>query len=404
MPDYTNNDGEEVKPLSAFYSTNLSPRVDSFDKLATRIAYTLGYPLVNVEVHTNNIYDNIAISCEMFAKFAGYTEEYLIFDSALYEYGKGIRMDILFSMTPELSACYDLSKRELREKCKTGETTTDTTSGEETCTTTEVSGVSATELSGVSASELPGLSADYLYVDAISADIDGLWTVGLTGSTITSTVSCITGDATSTETDDQTTVVDDATTLRDTVLGYDYDINDYRKVIDVWSFQQGSHTGVNTLFTLEQSLAQQTYFSYSMSNYGFDLTSWYVLKEWLETREKLLAIKQSISFDERTQYLKLTPEPANQMRFYGAVACYVERPVRDLVKELWVYQYATALTKIVVGRVRGKYGSTNLMGGGNLDGEALLSEGNEEKKELETKLYEGTPGFGDAPPPSFFVA
>ena len=115
-------------------------------------------------------------------------------------------------------------------------------------------------------------------------------------------------------------------------------------------------------------------------------------------------LKQSISFDDRTQYLKITPEPANQRRFYGAVACYVERPVRDLVKELWVYQYSLALTKIVVGRVRGKYGNTNLMGGGNLDGEALLSEGNEEKKELETKLYEGTPGFGDSAPPGFFVA
>ena len=388
MPDYTNTDGEEVKPLSAFYSTNLSPRVDSFDKLATRIAYTLGYPLVNVEVHTNNIYDNIAIACEMFGKFAGYTEEYLIFDSALYEYGKGIRMDILFSMTPELSACYDLSKRELREKCET-ET--------ETCTTTEVSGISATELSGVSASELSGLSADYLYVDAISADDDDLWTVAVSGVSATDVETCETEEG-------YTEPVTDATTLRDTVLGYDYDINDYRKVIDVWSFQQGSHTGVNTLFTLEQTLAQQTYFSYSMGNYGFDLTSWYTLKEWLETREKLLAIKQSISFDDRTQYLKITPEPANQRRFYGAVACYVERPVRDLVKELWVYQYSLALTKIVVGRVRGKYGNTNLMGGGNLDGEALLSEGNEEKKDLETKLYEGAPGLGDSAPPGFFVA
>ena len=58
MPDYANVDGEDVKPLSAFYSTNLSPRVDSYDKLATRIAYTLGYPLINIEAHTNNIYEN----------------------------------------------------------------------------------------------------------------------------------------------------------------------------------------------------------------------------------------------------------------------------------------------------------------------------------------------------------
>ena len=31
--------------------------------------------------------------------------------------------------------------------------------------------------------------------------------------------------------------------------------------------------------------------------------------------------------------------------FYGIVSCYVERPVRDLIKELWVYQYSLALCK-----------------------------------------------------------
>ena len=30
----------------------------------------------------------------------------------------------------------------------------------------------------------------------------------------------------------------------------------------------------------------------TMGNYGFDLVSWYTLKEWLDTREKLLAIKR----------------------------------------------------------------------------------------------------------------
>ena len=66
---------------------------------------------------------------------------------------------------------------------------------------------------------------------------------------------------------------------------------DYRKVVDVTDFEEGSTTGINTLFTLEQTLAQQTYFSYAMGNYGFDLVSWYTLKEWIDTREKMLAIR-----------------------------------------------------------------------------------------------------------------
>ena len=69
-------------------------------------------------------------------------------------------------------------------------------------------------------------------------------------------------------------------------------------------FEEGSSTGINTLFTIEQTMAQQTYFSYAMGNYGFDLISWYAMKNWMETREKLLATRRSYTFDERTQIMR----------------------------------------------------------------------------------------------------
>ena len=47
-----------ASPLSGFFSTNLNPRVTSTDKLAERIAMTLGYPQVNIEVHSNQVLDN----------------------------------------------------------------------------------------------------------------------------------------------------------------------------------------------------------------------------------------------------------------------------------------------------------------------------------------------------------
>ena len=102
---------------------------------------------------------------------------------------------------------------------------------------------------------------------------------------------------------------------------FDYDLMDYRRVVSVTDFEEGSTSGINTLFTIEQTLAQQTYFSYAMGNYGFDLVSWYALKEWLELREKLLSTRRSFSFDDRTQYLRLYPEPNGSTRFYGAIAC-----------------------------------------------------------------------------------
>ena len=96
----------DVKPLSSFYSTNLNPIVDSYERLATRIAYTLGYPQINIEAHQNQVYENVAIAIEMFTKFAGYTEEFLTFHSDMYEKGIGIRMDVMFTATEQLNASY----------------------------------------------------------------------------------------------------------------------------------------------------------------------------------------------------------------------------------------------------------------------------------------------------------
>ena len=183
---------------------------------------------------------------------------------------------------------------------------------------------------------------------------------------------------------------------------FDYDVMDYRKVVDVVDFEEGSTTGINTLFTLEQTLAQQTYFSYALGNYGFDLVSWYTLKEWIDTREKMLALRKDIQFDPRTQYMKMYPQPMNE-RFYGVLGCYLERPIRDVIMEQWVYEYALALSQITIGRVRGKFGNVALLGGGALNYD-MLSEGLERKAELEEKLLTGaSPGLGDTEPPMFFV-
>jgi|10_taG_2_1085330.scaffolds.fasta_scaffold00991_6 hypothetical protein len=285
-----------VQSASAFYSTHLNSKVTTFDTLSERISLSLGYPLIDVDAHANQINEYIGISCDMFTKFAGYTEENLVFNSTLYEAKKGINLQTLFSSTPGLSALYD----------------------------------------------------------------------GVSG-------------------------------------GHDPLLNAPRKVVDVWSFEEGSSSGINTLFTIEQSLAQQTYFSYSMGNYGFDLISWYTLKNWLDVREKILAQKRSFHFYPDSQYLMIVPEPISNQGFYGCIGAYVEKKLVDIIKEPWVYQYALALTKVGIGRVRGKFAGVQLFGGGTLNYTDLLQEGIAEKKTLEDELYNGAPGFGDAAPPQFFI-
>ena len=124
-----------TNPLSSYYGTFLQSKVTSFDRLYDRISYSLGYPMVNIEVHRNQVYDFISIAAEMFTKYAGYTEEFLIFDSSLYTGGKGIRLDKLFSITPELSTGYvsqDLSLSENNPRAKTVTLTSGTTAALQT--------------------------------------------------------------------------------------------------------------------------------------------------------------------------------------------------------------------------------------------------------------------------------
>jgi hypothetical protein len=327
--------------VSTFYSTNLNSRIQAFNDLGVRISRQLGAPLVNVEIHQDQLYENISIAVEMFSKFAGYTEEYLVFDSDLYEDGKGVRLDTLFSLTPDFNFRHDIR----------------------------------------------------------NTSINSMYTIG----------NMVIGDTKNplafqvAEADPKGNLADQLSIMN----SYDYLINTYRKVIDIRYFEEGSSDGVNTLFTIEQTLAQQTYFSYSMGNYGFDLISWYILKDWMKNREKLLAINRSIKFDERTQYLQMYPPPrtpGSGRRFYGVLNCYVERPVQQLIQEQWVQQYSLALTKIAVGHVRGKYTAVNLFGGGQLNYNDVLSQGLKEKEELEKRLYEGSaPGLGDASPVQMLV-
>ena len=52
-------DCSTVLPVSSFYSTNLNSKICSYDRLAQRISRTLGAPLINIEVHQDNLYEYI---------------------------------------------------------------------------------------------------------------------------------------------------------------------------------------------------------------------------------------------------------------------------------------------------------------------------------------------------------
>jgi hypothetical protein len=389
----------DIKPVSAFQSTNLSSKINTFNELSDRILNTLGYPFINVEIHRDSLYTNIQIAVEMFTKFAGYTQEYLLFDSDLYVMNQGIKLDHLFTINTK-----GTFGQEYLDGVKSPDFTNRIENSPTNATYIAASAISSTEFTTSSAlstvfTEGNNLSAndviDGTIYDKIIEDLPSL-----SSSFIVQPVKSfsILGSASGADSPNADTSYFNS---------YDYDVMDYRKVIAVQDFEEGSSSGVNQLFTIEQTMAQQTYFSYAMGSYGFDLISWYVLKDWMEMREKLLATKRSYTFDDRTQMLRMYPQPrsggGSASRFYGVVMCSVERPVRDVIKEHWVYQYSLALTKITVANIRGKYGAVTLFGGGSLNSSDLMTQGLAEKTNLESMLYEGSPGLGDSDPPMFFV-
>lgn len=274
--------------------TNLNSKITTYSAVIKRIKYMLGEPFVSVEVcDDTQMIDFIDQALEWYTKYAGYTEEFLVFSSSFYK-EPGLQVDKLFSITPSMRA-------------------------------------------------------------SLTHSSDPSW---------------------------------------------DYDLGDYRKVAGIFSFQQGETTGINTLFTLEQAMAQQTYFSYMLGNVGFDLVTWEVMKGWLDMREKVLAQVPYVDFDQRRQLLRIIPAPVPGSTYVGVVGCFVEKAIADLISERWVWSYALALTKIAVANARGKYQGMNLFGGGTINYNDILSQGLKEKDELEKELMNG---YGEVTPARFFV-
>lgn len=386
-----------ILPVSAFQSTNLNNKIDSFNRLADRIVRSMGAPIVTIEVHQDQLFENIAIACEFFTKYAGYTKEYLVFDSSLYTQDQGIRIDHLFT----IKASETLANRLAH---KTPSRSTSSYISAMPVVYVCVSAVEASVFSSLSAlSATLASAAGIQYNEILDTSTYNQLGAALLTSTAVSAYN-FAGHFLPSISERSLTIQGSNAQYVDTYNNmFDYDTMDYRKVIAITDFEEGESTGINTLFTIEQTLAQQTYFSYAMGNYGFDLVSWYTLKTWLDTREKMLALKRAFEFDERTQVLRMYPQPTTSSSFYGCLPCWVERPLRDVVKEPWVYQYALALTKISVGYVRGKYGSLPLFGGQVFSSD-IVTQGLQEKDKLEQMMLTGaSPGMGDADPIMFFV-
>ena len=99
-------------------------------------------------------------------------------------------------------------------------------------------------------------------------------------------------------------------------------------------------------------------------------------------------------FNADDQTLRLLPEPLDNSAYSAVIGCKVEKCVKYLIKERWIWQYVLALVKIALGNIRGKYNMT-LFGGGTITYNELLSQGIAEKQALEDEILKS---YGEVEP------
>ncbi|MCP3684344.1 MAG: hypothetical protein GY861_16830 [bacterium] len=297
-------DHDPVTPAGVRGSTTLNPVVTSYELLSERIKMQIGWPMTNIELCDDQIYDFINQATEWYSKYAGFIEEYLIFDSNAYECGRGMKVDtILNNIADFYCPC--------------------------------------------SSTPQPSVSAQYV----------------------------------------------------------DCDLNNYRKVVGIFSVDPAGGQGGSSevLFNMDYLFAQQAYFGQMMGGFGYDITTWHMLKEWMDLRKKMFATAIDVIFNPTSQTIKLIPEPqvgTSGGRYVGVIGCRMEKSVAELVQERWVQRYALALTKIALAHVRGKFGQVTLFGGGTINGQDLMTQGREDKAKLEAEIQDG---YGEAEPPLFFI-
>jgi len=188
-------------------------------------------------------------------------------------------------------------------------------------------------------------------------------------------------------------------------------------VVEVLGYgSAGSTGGINTLFTVDNFLYNQGMFeSLLRPSLGGDYTiiSYHIARDFLETVRKYTPDKYNWKYHRFQNELEIQPAPpaGNYLEIVqNGVTFIIDSPGFILLRTYmmegstnvtdwsnsdedfygldWIFDYATAECKIILGYIRRKF--ENFVSIGNtgvaLDGGDLVSEGKEEKERLEETL------------------
>lgn len=191
--------------------------------------------------------------------------------------------------------------------------------------------------------------------------------------------------------------------------------------------REGTYGDINTLFTIDNFLYNQGAFDMLLNTTGdnYSIITYHIARDFLETVQRYTPSKYNYKYHRYTNQLEIHPAPPsgssiNVINDAGETVT-VDSPGFILIRSFmiegssydnwedgdadnnfyesdWIFDYALAESKIMLGRVRSKFAQFASIGntGISLDGDTLISEGKEEKTELKETLmleenFEGFP-------------
>jgi hypothetical protein len=202
-------------------------------------------------------------------------------------------------------------------------------------------------------------------------------------------------------------------------------------VVDIVEYEdQGAEYGINTLFTVDNFLYSRGVFDPIIWTGGdaYTLVSYHIARDFLELVDRYTPSVYNYKYHRYTNQIEVHPAPPsgnaldvkdengnpmtvdspgfilvrsfmidgthyNSMRTrntanYKRLGKYSSTSNENFYTSDWIFDYALAECKILLGRIRSKFANFNSIGniGISLDGDQLVSEGKEEKLALEETL------------------
>ena len=109
--------------------------------------------------------------------------------------------------------------------------------------------------------------------------------------------------------------------------------------------------------------------------------TWHMVNEYFDVVKRCTGSNPDFQYDPITKYLKLMPEPRNHGRHNKMLlTCQVIPPYEVLYGNEYVKKLSLAFAKMLLGTIRKKFGSVQLLGGAQLD----TSIGDEGKAEYDS--------------------